>query len=200
MTIDQKAKPTQPKKLTDVSHWDIETDVVVVGYGGAGSCSAIEASDTGADVIIFEASSAAGGSTALSSAEVYMGGGGGTRVQQACGYDDKTEDMISYLMQCVGPQADAAKIRAYCEGSQAHFDWLVDQGVPLKDSELKERAIMALTDDCLLYTGSEKAWLGAKGALIPLILEINFGGVHLGNGRFNGGLAGCPERSGTRRR
>ena len=158
MAVDEKVKATQPKKLADVSHWDIETDVAIIGYGGAGSCAAIEASDAGADVIIFEASSAAGGSTALSSAEVYMGGNGGTRVQQACGYDDKTEDMISYLTQCAGPQADAEKIRAYCEGSQAHFDWLVSQGVPFKDTELKERAIMALTDDCLLYTGSEKAW------------------------------------------
>ncbi len=158
MTVDKKTKPTQPKKLADISHFDIETDVAVIGYGGAGSCAAIEASDAGADVIIFEASSAAGGSTALSSAEVYMGGQGGTRVQQACGYDDKTEDMISYLMQCAGPQADAEKIRTFCEGSQAHFNWLVSQGVPFKDTELKQRAIMALTDDCLLYTGSEKAW------------------------------------------
>ena len=31
-------------------------------------------------------------------------------------------------------------------------------GVPFKMSEYPERAMMALTDDCLLYTGSEKAW------------------------------------------
>lgn len=153
-----KTRPTRPVKLADVSEWHIDTEVAIVGYGGAGSCAAIAASDAGAEVVIFEASSAAGGSTALSSAEIYMGGGGGTRVQRACGYDDKTEDMVTYLLHCAGPQADEAKIRAYCEGSRAHFDWLVSLGMPFKDSELKERAIMALTDDCLLYTGSEKAW------------------------------------------
>lgn len=152
------ASPIHPDLLSDIKHWDFETDVAVVGFGGAGSCAAIEASDAGADVLLFEASSASGGSTALSSAEIYMGGSGGTRVQQACGYDDSSEDMFNFLMACGGPQADEAKVRAYVDGSVDHFNWLVSKGVAFKDSEYKQRAIMALTDDCLLYTGSEKAW------------------------------------------
>ena len=150
--------PTEPRLLKDVTQWDRETDVAIVGFGGAGACAAIEVADAGAKAIIFEVSSASGGSTALSSAEVYMGGGGGTRVQKACGYEDSTEDMFNYLMEANGDLADEAKIRAYCEGSLDHFDWLVDKGVPYKDSEYKERAIMSMTDDCLLYTGNEKAW------------------------------------------
>jgi succinate dehydrogenase/fumarate reductase flavoprotein subunit len=153
-----KASPTQPKKLSDVTRWDIETDVAIVGFGGSGACAAIEAHDGGAEAIIFELASASGGSTALSSAEIYMGGNGGTRVQNACGWEDTTQDMVSYMTQAAGPQADEAKIRAYCEGSLDHFDWLVDKGVPFKDTEYKQRAIMALTDDCLLFTGNEKAW------------------------------------------
>ena len=125
---------------------------------GAGACAAIEASDAGARVTLFEVASASGGSTALSSAEVYLGGGGGTRVQKACGYTDSTEDMFQYLMAAGGDLADEAKVRLYCEESTEHFDWLVAMGASYKDSEYKERAIMALTDDCLLYTGSEKCW------------------------------------------
>ncbi len=153
-----KASPVKPRHVDTVENWDFETDVVVVGFGGAGACSAIEAADAGASVMIFESASTSGGSTALSSAEIYMGGSGGTRVQRACGYEDKTEDMFNFLMMCGGPQADEQKIRAYCEDSVSHFDWMVAMGVPFKDSEYKERAIMAMTDDCLLYTGSEKAW------------------------------------------
>jgi succinate dehydrogenase/fumarate reductase flavoprotein subunit len=153
-----KVSPTKPRKLKDVINWDITTDVAVVGFGGAGACAALEASRAGADVCIFELASTYGGSTALSSAEIYMGGSGGTRVQKACGYVDDSEDMYKYLMMAAGPQADADKIRAYVDGSAAHFDWLADNGVPYKDSEYKERAIMAMTDDCILYTGSEKAW------------------------------------------
>lgn len=152
----EKTAPTQPRRLSEVSHWDFETDVAVVGFGGAGGCAAIEAADAGAEVIIFELASAAGGSTALSSAEIYMGGG--TRVQKASGFEDSTEAMFTYMMMCAGRLADETKIRNYCENSTAHFDWLVSLGVPFKDSFHEERAMMCLTDDGLLYTGSENAW------------------------------------------
>ena len=164
MSSTARTNPAQPRKLRDVKHWDRETDVAIVGLGGAGGCAAIEAADAGADVIVFEVASAGGGSTALSSAEIYMGGSGGTRVQRACGFEDSTEDMVAYMMMAAGPQADEAKIRNYCEHSGEHFQWLVDIGVPFKDSFHEERAIMCLTDDCLLYTGSEKAWPFAQAA------------------------------------
>ena len=164
MSATAKTSPCQPRKLRDVTHWDRETDVVIVGLGGAGACAAIEAADAGAEVIVFELASAGGGSTALSSAEIYMGGNGGTRVQQACGFNDSTQDMVTYMMMAAGPQADEAKIRNYCEHSSEHFQWLVDIGVPFKDSFHEERAIMCLTDDCLLYTGNEKAYPFAQQA------------------------------------
>jgi 3-oxo-5alpha-steroid 4-dehydrogenase len=66
--------PTKPLRASRVNEWHLETDVAIVGFGGAGDCAAIEASDAGAAVTIFEVASASGGSTALSSAEVYMGG------------------------------------------------------------------------------------------------------------------------------
>jgi len=153
-----KTSPTQPKRAKDINEWAIETDVAVIGFGGAGACAALEAADAGADVQIFELASASGGLTALLSAEIYMGGNGGTRVQKACGYDDSTENMINFLKTAFGSNADEDKITSYAENSLAHFNWLVGMGVPFKDSELKERAIMALTDDCLLFTGNEKAY------------------------------------------
>ncbi len=155
----KKASPTHPRKASDVSQWDRETDIAIVGFGGAGGCAAIEAADAGAEVSLFELASEGGGSTAMSSAEIYMGGSGGTRVQQACGFEDATEDMFTYMMMCAGAQADEAKIRTYCDNSLQHFDWLANTlGVPFKDSFHEERAIMCLTDDGLLYTGSEKAY------------------------------------------
>ena len=140
----------------DVTDWADEKDVLIVGFGGAGACAAIEACDNGASVAIFEAASESGGSTKLSSAELYLGGG--TKVQKAVGYEDSVEDVYGYLMDSNGPQADPAKVRAYAEGGAAHLDWLMALGVPFKMSEYPQRAMMALTDDCLLYTGSEKAW------------------------------------------
>ncbi len=158
MTQASKSSPSHPLRSRDISQWDIETEVAVIGFGGAGGCAAIAAADEGARVTIFELASASGGSTALSSAEIYMGGSGGTRVQQACGFEDDTEDMFTYMMMAAGPSADEAKIRNYCENSSDHFASLVELGVPFKDSFHQERAIMCLTDDGLLYTGSEKAY------------------------------------------
>ena len=164
MSDKSKINPSKPRKIRDVAQWDLETDVAVVGFGGAGGCAAIEAADAGSSVTLFEVASDNGGSTAMSSAEIYMGGNGGTRVQQACGFEDSTEDMITYMMMSAGPQADEAKIRNYCENSTDHFQWLVDIGIPFKDSFHQERAIMCLTDDGLLYTGSEKAYPFAQQA------------------------------------
>jgi 3-oxo-5alpha-steroid 4-dehydrogenase len=154
---DLHSRPTQARKRSEITHWDRCVDVAVVGFGGAGACAAIEASDAGAQVMIFELASAAGGSTALSSAEIYMGGDGGTRVQQACGWQDSNRAMVDYLVASAGDQADLAKINAYVAGSVAHFDWLVARGVVFKDTQYPQRAIMTLTDDCLLFTGSEQA-------------------------------------------
>lgn len=140
----------------DIKTWTETRDVLIVGFGGAGACAAIEAADKGASVTIFEAASESGGSTKLSSAELYLGGG--TKVQKAVGYDDSADDVYGYLMDSNGPQADPEKVRAYADGGADHLDWLMTLGVPFKMSEYPERAMMALTDDCLLYTGSEKAW------------------------------------------
>ena len=150
--------PIQARKVSEIEQWHMETEVAIVGFGGAGGCAAIAVADSGGKAIIFEVASASGGSTAMSSAEIYMGGSGGTRVQRACGFEDSTEAMFTYMMMSAGPQADEEKIRGYCENSLAHFEWLCELGVPFKDSFHKTRAIMCLTDDGLLYTGSEKAW------------------------------------------
>jgi len=60
--------------------WDYETEIVVVGYGGAGAAAAIEAHDNGAAVCILEKASVAGGSTAMSGGIIV---GAGTSVQRA---------------------------------------------------------------------------------------------------------------------
>lgn len=158
MKTDAKLSPSRATRLKDIEQWHIETDVIVVGFGGAGSCAAIEAANNGASVHIVELASAAGGSTAMSGGEVYLGGSGGTAMQKKFGFEDSTENFFNYLMMQHAPQADEEKIRAYAEGAAAHFDWLVDAGVPFKDSYLEERTVEPMTDDCLFWCGNEKAW------------------------------------------
>ena len=47
--------------------FDKTADVVVIGFGGAGACAAIEAHDAGAKVLILEKLKEAGGITGVSS-------------------------------------------------------------------------------------------------------------------------------------
>ncbi len=149
---------TRPCRSSAVPRWDIETDVAVVGFGSAGACAAIEAARAGARVALIEASSAHGGTSALSGGEMYVGGSGGTTIQRSAGFSDATEDLYQYLLMAGGPDADAAKVRSYAEGSLAHFEWLVAQGLVYKNSYIPQRIVEPVTDDCLLWSGSEEAW------------------------------------------
>lgn len=152
-----KSLADQPKLLDSVTSWYAETDVLIVGAGGAGMSAAIEAADAGADVIALEAASEAGGSTALAGGLIYMGGG--TPTQKACGFDDDTtEEMFKYLMMASGPNADEAKVRLYCDQSLNHYDWLVAQGVVFKPEYYPFKHTNTPNEAALMTTGNEEAW------------------------------------------
>ena len=65
--------------------WDATADVVVVGFGGAGACAAIEAAEAGADVLVLDRFGG-GGATACRGGVVYAGGG--TPEQGEAGVED----------------------------------------------------------------------------------------------------------------
>ncbi|MGE0140430.1 MAG: FAD-dependent oxidoreductase [Ilumatobacteraceae bacterium] len=146
---------THPRQAADVASWDHTADVVVVGFGCAGAAAAIEARKAGADVLVLEKTTAGGGSSAIAGGEIYLGGG--TSIQQACGFDDSSEEMFKFLMEACGPNADAAKVGMYSDGSVAHFDWLVEIGVPFKPSFWGEPCWVPPTDDGLMWLGENSA-------------------------------------------
>ena len=145
--------PIPPRSASQIAHFDLEADVVVVGLGAAGAAAGIEAVRAGADTLVLERASRGGGTTALSSGILYFGGG--TRVQRACGFEDSTQEMLRFLSFAGGTLADPEKIRLYCEGSLEHFEWIGNLGVEFKDSYCAEKTTQPDTDDCLLYSGNE---------------------------------------------
>ncbi|MDP6469927.1 MAG: FAD-binding protein [Pseudomonadales bacterium] len=139
----------------EVTSWDDTADVVVIGFGIAGACAALEARRAGADVLVIERASGGGGASSLSAGIFYLGGG--TAVQQAVGFEDTPEEMFSFLMASTGAP-DPELVWRFCAASAAHFDWLEAQGVPFRRTYYKEKSVIAPTDDCLTATGNEKVW------------------------------------------
>ncbi|MCP6330388.1 FAD-dependent oxidoreductase, partial [Klebsiella pneumoniae] len=74
--------------------WDDEADLLVVGFGGAGVCAALEARGQGVSVLALDRF-AGGGATARSGGVVYAGGG--TPQQAEAGIEDSPEAMFDYL-------------------------------------------------------------------------------------------------------
>jgi 3-oxo-5alpha-steroid 4-dehydrogenase len=139
----------------DVEAFGDDADVVIVGLGCAGVCAAIEAREAGAEVLVLERASGGGGVTSMAAGHVYLGGG--TRVQKAVGVEDTTEDMYKYLVMNT-PEPDTEKIRAYCDESVAHFDWLVAHDVPFNDSMYQGKHVLQMTDECLIWSGNEEVY------------------------------------------
>ncbi|MFM7275464.1 MAG: FAD-dependent oxidoreductase, partial [Gammaproteobacteria bacterium] len=147
------ARPTHPLRLTSDTRFEAVCDVLVVGCGSAGASAAIEAADAGASVIILEAASAGGGTTAMAGGLVYMGCG--TPIQKACGFEDSPEAMYEYVIRASGPNADPERVRLYVDGSLAHYDWLIAQGMEYKPEYYPAKNTNTPGDECLIYTGNE---------------------------------------------
>lgn len=157
---------TRPFAARDVSRWDLETEVAIVGFGAAGASAAIEAAAGGARVTLFESGSGSGGASALSGGEMYIGGG--SDAQRAAGFDDTVEALEAYLNLAGGPDPDAEKVALYARNSVDHYAWMKAQGVPYKGTFLPGKIIEPETDDTLIWSGSEAAWpFSEKAAPAP---------------------------------
>lgn len=139
----------------DLPGWDREADVVIVGYGIAGACAALEAHRAGADVLLIERASGGGGTSMLSSGIFYLGGG--TALQRDLGVADDPQQMFQFLQASAGVP-DIALLRTFCDRSAEHFDWLEAQGVPFRREMFKDKAVCPATPEGLLSTGNEKVW------------------------------------------
>ncbi|MGV0606793.1 FAD-binding protein [Mycolicibacterium sp. XJ1904] len=139
----------------DVASWSDEFDVVVVGFGIAGGCAAVSAAAAGARVLVLEKAADAGGTSSMAGGHFYLGGG--TAVQQATGHEDSADEMYSYLV-AVSCDPELDKIRAYCDGSVEHFNWLEDLGFQFERSFYPGKVVVPPGTEGLSYTGNEKVW------------------------------------------
>ncbi|KIU15360.1 FAD-binding protein [Mycolicibacterium llatzerense] len=140
----------------------VTADVVVVGYGAAGVCAALEARAQGADVLAIDRFNG-GGATQVSGGIIYAGGG--TWVQREAGIDDNADAMYTYLRAEVGDSVRPETLRRFVDGSPAMIDWLTEHGVPFEASVCPYKTSYPNNKYYLYYSGSENS--GHFRALTP---------------------------------
>jgi 3-oxo-5alpha-steroid 4-dehydrogenase len=140
---------------------DVQADVVVVGFGAAGACAALEAAAAGCDVVVLDRFTG-GGATALSGGVIYAGGG--TPWQREAGVDDSADAMFAYLSTEVGDAVPPDTLREFCTGSPEMLAWLERHGVPFRGSLCPDKTSYPSNRHYLYYSGSE---LSARDAAPP---------------------------------
>lgn len=137
---------------TALSTWTEEADVVIVGFGGAGACAALEARANGASVFALDRFQG-GGATAISGGVVYAGGG--TPIQAEAGVEDSVDDMFAYLKAETGDVVREDTLRRFCESSVEQLAWLRGHGVPFEASLCPVKTSYPTDKYYLYYSGNE---------------------------------------------
>ncbi|HVY85186.1 MAG TPA: FAD-binding protein [Caulobacterales bacterium] len=140
-------------KSAEELRWDDAADVVIIGYGGAGACAALEARAAGAEVLVIDRFGG-GGTTAFSGGVIYAGA---TRFQREAGFDDTPAKMFAYLSLEVRDAVREETLHRYCDGSAADVEWLVSHGVQYASDAYLEKTIFPPEGKYLYYSGNEKA-------------------------------------------
>ena len=114
----------------------INTDVIIIGGGGAGIAAGIEALDAGAHALVIEKTAEPGGAA-------IMSGGGclivGSPLQERAGIHDTPDLAFDDWMKWGGPSTDAVWARAYIEHSLHDlYHWAEDNGAAWIDLKQQE--------------------------------------------------------------
>jgi flavocytochrome c len=135
-----------------------ETDVAIVGAGGAGVAAGIEARDAGAHAIAFEQSADAGGAAIISGGGCFIVG---SPLQKAMGIHDTPDLAFNDWIAWGGPSADAVWARYYIEHTLHDlYHWAERLGVKWADLKAQEG------NSVLRWTRPERNGLGLMSCLI----------------------------------
>ena len=106
----------------------LETDVVVVGSGGAGLLAACVAADSGASVTVLEGTDRLGGTTAVSGGMIWAPG---NPYMSALGQTDSRADALRYLEQVTEGAVPHAAIELFLDTVTPMVDYLTTR-TPLR--------------------------------------------------------------------
>ncbi len=106
-------KPAHAKTVSALpgvpAKWDYQTDVIIIGYGGAGTFAAIAAAESGAKVIVLEKAPEGGGSTRMSGANFTIT----TDPANAAKYLFTASGLVTPMEQCQAWAQEISKTTAW---------------------------------------------------------------------------------------
>ena len=162
-TVTPVEPPLEVARAEDIA-WDDEADVLVVGWGAAGACAALEARAAGASVMVLDRFGG-GGASVLSGGVVYAGGG--TPYQQQAGYEDSPQAMFEYLRhETQGVVSDETLLR-FCHDSVDNLAWLERYGARFAASMPDHKTSYPPDGVFLYHSGNEAVPAYAVGQAKP---------------------------------
>lgn len=105
------------------SEWDVETDILIIGAGGAGLTAGLAAAEQEVDVRIYEKEDEVGGNTGLATGAFV---GADTILQREAGIEDSPEKLLRDIFRRNERKSDEALTRRIAEESGPTIDWLID--------------------------------------------------------------------------
>ena len=101
---------------------EMESDVVIIGYGGAGACAAIAAHDAGAKVVLLEKMTRAGGNSRMSMCSWF------------CPPPGTEQQAIQHIDTLCFGRTERPVIEAYLPSSSKNREWIESLGATTKVS------------------------------------------------------------------
>ncbi len=145
---------------------EIDADVVIVGAGIAGLSAAIEAKQSGANVIVLEKLDRIGGSSITAGGIVY-----GTNTVMNRDIDNDPEDMVQYYLMRGNNNIDEDIVRFWAEHSGETVDWMIeDMGV-----EFATLGTSGTSPAMRAHTTAN----GGAGVVLPIFNKFNELGIEL---------------------
>ena len=107
--------------------WDLKTDVLIVGAGGAGLISAITAREEGAKVIVLEEAPVVGGTTTVSGGMIQAAG---TDAQKAAGVKgDSNRKQYKFFTKVGEDIIDPQLVKVMTDTTDDNMKWLKSHGL-----------------------------------------------------------------------
>ena len=172
-----KAGFTAKKTMRDTSKAlrteTLETDVLVLGGGGAGMLSAVNAADKGAKVLLLEKMEFLGGASSICAGGMLIEG---SKLQKDLGVtNDTPEKFMADMLKNGKNLNNKAILKVYAENVGPTVDWLVGKGVKLATkggvqsrAEFQVPRLLLLQGGCPGYAQSLREMLAKTNAKVLL--------------------------------